>query len=53
MNEIPCKCGHSKIEHLEPSVNGIPTHLFGCSCMGFKADNLKYLESLVDKNLSK
>jgi hypothetical protein len=52
MSERPCKCGHVN-EH-DTGFGFTTCRLAKCKCAWYEPmDNLEYLESLVDKNLSK
>jgi rRNA-processing protein FCF1 len=42
-----CVCGHDKEIHEYLRVNGIPVHSFGCECIEFKLDNLRFIEDLA------
>jgi len=52
--DYPCKCGHPALSHLNCYLgctkNWASPTLLNCMCERFEADNLKYLEQLVDNN---
>jgi hypothetical protein len=44
-NQVPCKCNHRQVQHTI-SWNGVRVSSVCtiCSCLKYKADNLKFLE---------
>jgi hypothetical protein len=46
-SKIPCKCGHSRINHLilPQDIIYVPCAVWTCECEDYKPDNLKYLEN--------
>jgi len=49
--KVPCKCGHSRINHSisirEPKV--ISCAVWACECADYKSDNLKWLENEYER----
>ena len=51
-SKVPCKCGHSRINHAILDFQYVPCAVWDCECEDYNPDNLKYLENEYDKRNS-